>query len=78
MKKFKSICAALVLLFCLSLPAFADDTNPGDVHVPGRPCPVYTGSPGTQNSEVVNGSAVSADITGLQLADLLLTLASFV
>jgi hypothetical protein len=35
MKTFKAICAAMVLAVLLSIPAFAD-TNPNDVHEPGR------------------------------------------
>jgi hypothetical protein len=35
MKTFKTICAAMVLAVLLSIPAFAD-TNPNDVHEPGR------------------------------------------
>ena len=78
MKKFKSICATLVLVLSLSLPAFADNTNPGDAHSPGRTCPVDAGDPGNQNSGAVDGSTVAGDITGLPLADFLLALASFV
>ena len=37
MKKFKVICAATVLALFLSIPASAEDPNPGDVHDPGKP-----------------------------------------
>ena len=35
MKTFKAICAATLLALSLSIPAFADDTDPGDIHTPG-------------------------------------------
>lgn len=37
MKTAKSICATLLLALSLSVPAYAEDNNPGEVHTPGRP-----------------------------------------
>jgi len=38
MKTFKVVCAATVLALSLSIPVFADDPKPSDVHEPGRSC----------------------------------------
>lgn len=37
MKTAKPICATLFLALSLSVPVYAEDTNPGEVHTPGRP-----------------------------------------
>jgi hypothetical protein len=76
MKKFNSICATLVLCLSLSAPAFADDNDPGDSHMPGKSCPITTEKPGNQGSGGVIGAQALAQITGLTLSDILLTLAS--
>ena len=36
MKTFKVICAATVLALSLSLPVYAEDPKPGDIHFPGK------------------------------------------
>ena len=36
MKKLKVICSATVLALFLSIPVYAQDSNPGEVHEPGR------------------------------------------
>jgi hypothetical protein len=36
MKTLKVICAATVLALFLSIPVYAGDTNPGNVHEPGK------------------------------------------
>jgi hypothetical protein len=38
MKTLKVICAATVLALFLSIPAYAEDPKPGDVHEPGKAC----------------------------------------
>ena len=39
MKTFKIICAATFLALFLSVPVYAEDPNPSDVHEPGKPAP---------------------------------------
>ena len=39
MKTFKVMCAASVLALSLSVPAYSDETAPGDGHSPGSPAP---------------------------------------
>lgn len=76
MKKFKSICVTIVLVSFLSIPAFAD-TDPGDSHQPGRPCP--TGSePANENLGLATVTEVPSDFSVVPLTDILLTLASLI
>lgn len=37
MKTAKAICATLFLALSFSVPVYAEDTNPGEVHTPGKP-----------------------------------------
>jgi len=80
MKTFKAICAASVIAFSLSLPAYAD-TPPGDIHVPGKPCPITggTATPTTAPGDTGlpgEATAVDDDLSFSSLADMLWTLAS--
>jgi len=77
MKTFKAICAAAVIALSLSIPAYADDTTPGDIHVPGKPCPIVTPTTTPEDTGLPGGAtAVDGDISFSALADMLWTLAS--
>lgn len=76
MKSFKAICAAMVLALSLSIPALAD-TNPTDVHEPGKST-TSTGSM-TTSTETDSGDPVTtlySDDSLSAFADALWTLAS--
>lgn len=76
MKTFKAICAASVIAFSLSIPAYA-----GDGHTPGSPCPVSgsietpTTAPGDISSPAFT-STDPGDISSPGFADILLALIS--
>ena len=81
MKTVKAICAASVIALSLSLPAYADDTTPGDQHVPGMtaPAPADTGTttaPAADTGLTGGAAAVDGDMSFSALADMLWTLAS--
>jgi hypothetical protein len=81
MKTFKAICAASVIALSLSIPAYAEDPAPGDVHVPGSPPPVTCGTETDPTApceaELPGGTATGdCDISLSALADMLWTLAS--
>ena len=80
MKTFKAICAASVLALSLSIPAYADDTTPGDAHYPGAPVPVTGGietpTPTPGNSGLAGGATADGNISFSALADMLWTLAT--
>lgn len=57
MKTAKAICATIFLALSLSLPAYAEDTNPGESHTPGRPCQI-TGDNGA--SDKISGEPCTA------------------
>ena len=75
MKTFKAICAASIIALSLSIPAYAD-TLPGDVHIPGKPCPVTDGTETAPAAPGDTEAAVEGDIIGSALADMMWTLAS--
>jgi len=76
MKTFKAICAALVIAFSLSIPAYAD-TDPGDVHVPGKPTPICSDTPiSPADTDVTDQAAVEDDLSFSVLTDILWALAS--
>jgi hypothetical protein len=54
MKTLKVFCAATVLALSLSIPAYADGTNPGEIHDPGKALCVL---------ELTGGDSVSTDLT---------------
>ena len=76
MKTLKAICAALIIAFSLSIPAYGN-TIPGDVHVPGKPTPICgdTTIPPV-DSEATDEAAVEGDLSFSALTDLLWALAS--
>lgn len=77
MKTFKAICAASVIAFSLSIPAYADPPPPGDIHVPGRSNPIVTPTTAPGDTGLADGAtAVDDDISFSALADMLWTLAS--
>ena len=78
MKTFKVIGAAFVLAFALSMPTYADNTAPGDVHTPGRsttvPCDPTTEP---EDTGLTGGApAIDKDISSLSISDILWALAS--
>lgn len=67
MKTFKVICAALVLTISLSIPTYAEDSKPGEVHTPGSSGVVSGGTSDTDENEAGNetntdGYSVLTDI----------------
>jgi hypothetical protein len=74
MKTFKAICATAVLALSLSIPAYADSTNPGDGHSPGGPCsdPTETGD----LTPTPDAASVDGNLSILTLTDILWALAS--
>jgi hypothetical protein len=75
MKNFKAICAATLLAFSLSIPAYAD-TAPGEIHTPGSPC-MDDGSLTTDDTGLTEESTtVDSDISSSAFADMLWALAS--
>ncbi len=77
MKTFKAICAATLLALSLSIPAFADDTTPGEIHTPGKtiaaPSDVETPTQDTITTGVV--TTVDGDGSIVELTDVLWALA---
>jgi hypothetical protein len=67
MKKLKVICAATVLALSLSIPAYADDPKPSDIHDPGRAtCVCETSEDGsTDLTAVDNDFSISAVVNML-------------
>lgn len=79
MKTLKTICAATVLAFCLSIPAFADDTAPGEVHTPGSPSPICVDEGNTttgDTSSTDESTTVAGDISSSLFTDMLWALSS--
>ncbi|MGH9871444.1 MAG: hypothetical protein ACRD9S_03130 [Pyrinomonadaceae bacterium] len=73
MKTFKVICAATVLALSLSIPVYADDTNPGDSHNPGRPSSV---SEIPNDEEKTESTTTDSDFSLSAVVDMLWTVAS--
>jgi hypothetical protein len=78
MKTFKAICAASVMALSLSVPAYAEDPLPGDIHIPGAPCPVTGGTetPTPTPSDPASSDAGTGDISLSALADMFWALTS--
>jgi hypothetical protein len=51
MKTAKATCATLFLALSFSVPVYAEDNNPGEVHTPGRPQIVCTGETPNRTAE---------------------------
>lgn len=77
MKTFKAICAASVMALSLSVPAYAEDPIPGDIHIPGAPSPVTGGTvtPTPSPGDPASSGVATGDISSA-LADMLWALAS--
>ena len=76
MKKFKLICATLLLALSLSTPVLADDNDPGDSHTPGKPNPIQA-EPGTESSGATDEAGALVNIDGLTIVDILWAMAFF-
>lgn len=76
MKTFKAICAALILALSLSIPTYADDTKPGEIHTPGSPCLITGGSDNKESSPGTCNAGDTADSSLSVLADLVWAVAS--
>ena len=76
MKKFKVICAATVLALSLSIPAYADGPNPGDIHWPGKAscvCEISLNEGDTGSTELIK---VDSDFSLSAVVNMLWTVAS--
>ena len=67
MKTFKAICAASVIALSLSVPAYAEDPAPGDIHIPGQPCPVTGGDVTPTPSPGVSTPAGEISLSALDI-----------
>jgi hypothetical protein len=75
MKTFKAISAATVLALFLSIPAFAEDPKPGEVHDPGKASCVCE-MPGDPADATSSTTTVDSDFSLSAVVDLLWTVAS--
>jgi hypothetical protein len=77
MKTFKAICAATVLAFSLSISAYADTTDPGEVHTPGSPSPICLDEGTTTwDTATDESTTIDSDISSSLFSDMLWALAS--
>ena len=76
MKKFKVICAATVLALSLSIPVYADGTNPGDVHWPGKASCVCETPCDTEETGSTSSTTVDKSFSLSAVIDMLWTVAS--
>jgi len=78
MKTLKSLGVALALALSLSIPAYADDTDPGDMHSPGWTASAPTDTETKLPDTDINGgiSAVDTDPGFPTIADILWDLVS--
>lgn len=77
MKTFKALGAAFALTLSLSIPAFPD-TNPGDIHMPGRSTSLSS-DPTSKPDKTGSTNAATEmdnDISLLTIAEVLWALAS--
>jgi hypothetical protein len=77
MKTVKAICATLFLALSLSIPAYADNTNPGEVHTPGRSSQATCGTetPERQFAAPCTASIEASDSNFPDLGDIMWALA---
>ena len=76
MKKFKVICAATVLALSLSIPAYADGPNPGDIHWPGKASYACEIPCETEETGSTSSTAADKDFSLSAVMDMLWTVAS--
>lgn len=76
MKTFKVICAATVLALSLSIPVYADGTNPGDVHWPGKASCVCETPCDTEETGSTSSTTVDKSFSLSAVMDMLWTVAS--
>jgi hypothetical protein len=77
MKTFKVICSATALALFLSIPVYAEDSNPGNVHDPGKAHCVYQPPAGevcTGSTELITTG--DSDFSLSAVIDMLWTMAS--
>ena len=75
MKTLKVFCAATLLALSLSIPAYADGTDPGEIHDPGKaPC-VLESTEGDSGSTDLT-TTVDSDLSLTAIVDMLWTVAS--
>ena len=79
MKTAKAICATAFLALSLSVPAYAEDinNNPGEIHLPGRPCQITDSeSPVGKPGEPCGATTDPGDGSFSDLRDILWVVAS--
>lgn len=77
MKTPKVFCAASVLALVLSIPAYAEDAKPGDVHDPGKASCVYeTSCDDPEAGSTGSTVTVDNDFSISAVVDMLWTVAS--
>ena len=75
MKTLKVICAATVLALSLSVPAYAEGTDPGEIHDPGKtPCVLELPEGDTGSTKLT--TTIDSDFSLLAVVDMLWTVAS--
>jgi len=79
MKALKVICAAAAIALSLSIPTYAEGTDPGIIHVPGAPSS-GPGKPGASSSGDIGSPGVTStepgDISSSAFMDTLWTMLS--
>lgn len=77
MKTSKVICAATVLALFLSIPVYAEDPTPGEVHDPGKAsCVCETTEVDGQTGSTCSTTTVDSDLSLSAVVDMLWTVAS--
>jgi hypothetical protein len=73
MKTAKAICATIFLALSLSMSVFAEDTNPGEIHTPGKATQVTcdSKSPDTKPGEPCLAITDTGDGSFSDLLDIL-------
>lgn len=77
MKTFKVICAATVFALFLSVPAYAEDPKPGDMHDPGMAyCAYEIPCNATDDGSTDLTTTDASDVSLSAIVDMLWTVAS--